>query len=92
VAEVVPYHTGEATTWTTENCQVLYVSHGSAEELREQFSSDADRILCDVPLRMLAPKLTKAKLQAIASFHGITTETTHHGRSQKHGVKSRLHQ
>ncbi|KAJ7891702.1 hypothetical protein B0H14DRAFT_2560751 [Mycena olivaceomarginata] len=73
VAEVVPYHTGEANAWTTENYQVLYVSHGSAEELREQFSSDADRILCDVPLRMLAPKLTKAKLQAIASIHGITT-------------------
>ncbi|KAJ7837675.1 hypothetical protein B0H14DRAFT_2589095 [Mycena olivaceomarginata] len=72
VAEVVPYHTGEANAWTTENYQVLYVSHGSAE-LREQFSSDADGILCDVPLRMLAPKLTKAKLQAIASFHGITT-------------------
>ncbi|KAJ7939475.1 hypothetical protein B0H13DRAFT_1850770 [Mycena leptocephala] len=47
VAEVVPYHTGEARAWTTANCQVLYVSHGSAEELREQFSSDADRILCD---------------------------------------------
>jgi hypothetical protein len=77
VAKVVPYHTSEAKAWTIENCQVLYVSHGSAEELREQFSSDADKILCDVPFCMLAPKLMKAKLQAIASFHGITTPKRH---------------
>jgi hypothetical protein len=50
---------------------MLYVAHGSADGLVDQFSNDPDKILCRVPLRMLVPKLTKPKLKEVLSFHGI---------------------
>ncbi|KAJ7831855.1 hypothetical protein B0H14DRAFT_3713118 [Mycena olivaceomarginata] len=48
--------------------EVLYFSHGSVEDLSEKFSGDLNKIVCNIPLRMLAPKLTKANLHAIANL------------------------
>jgi hypothetical protein len=67
----MPYHLGDRPPWSDDR-EMLYVTHGSADKLLDQFSHDPDKILCRVPLRMLVPKLTKPNLKEVSSFHGIS--------------------
>jgi hypothetical protein len=42
-------------------------------EMSDKFSQDSYKILCNMPFRMLAPKLTKVTLQGIATIHGVSS-------------------